>query len=45
MIMIHVSSAFFLTACDLFSSLAAMWTKLGKEVLFGRVREIAKSDY
>ena len=35
----------FSTASGLFSSLAAMWTKLGNEVLFGRVREIAKSDY
>ena len=35
----------FLTASGLFSSLAAMWTKLCNEVIFGRFREIAKSDY
>jgi len=33
----------FLTASGLFSSLTAMRTKLGNEVLFGR--EIAKTDY
>jgi len=35
----------FLTASGLFSSLAAMWTELGNDVLFERIREIAKSDY